>query len=334
MVRIVGVERMTLRWLQRGAASVMILACVVPSPAPAQGVGTLSGRVTYSRNGDGVPGAQLLLPDLSRAVSSDDDGRYRIDNVRAGTHDFLVLLMECQLAFRSVDVPADDDLVVDFIVGPPVMRLDELVVTGVTVGLLPEVELPFTVDRVGADELRPATARSVAHLIQGRVAGVRVVQGTGQPGEAPSIILRGATSIQRSSQAPLIVIDGMVSGAGLSDIDPMDVEKIEILKGATAAALYGSRAETGVVEITTKRGLGSISSPQGPLVVLDGVVSDKALSDVDPADIADIWFLQGSAGAVIYGPRAESGAIQVTTWRGTPSDSSSLLAPACVQTSR
>ena len=321
---------MTLRWRQRGVVSVMILACVVPSPAPAQGVGTLMGRVTYSRNGDGVPGAQLLLPDLSRVVSSDDDGRYRIDNVHAGTHDLLVVLMGCRLAYRSVDVPADNDLVVDFVVGPPVMSLDDLVVTGVAAGL-PAVELPFAVDRVEADDIRPATARNIAHLIQGRVAGVRVVQGTGQPGAEPSILLRGATSIQRSSQAPLIVIDGIVSGGHLSDIDPMDVERIEILKGAAAGAVYGSRAEAGVIEITTKRGLSRTSRPQEPLVVLDGVVSDKSFVDVDPADIADIWFLRGAAGAVIYGPRAESGAIQVTTRGGTLPTQSSLRAPACVE---
>ena len=325
---------MILQWFQRGAVSVVIAACALTSAAAAQGVGTLTGKVTYARNGDGVPGVQVLLPDLQMVATSDDDGRYRIENVPASRQEILVVLIGCQLTSRFVDVPAEKGLVVDFVVGPPLINLDALVVTGVAAEI-PEAELPFTVDRLEADELRPESARSVANMIQGRVAGVRVVQGTGQPGEDPSIVLRSATSIQRGSQDPLVVVDGVIIGGSLSDIDPMGVERIEILKGAAAAAVYGSRAEAGVINITTKRGLGSISRRKEPLVVLDGVVSDKTLAEVEAADITDIRLLRGAAGAVIYGPKAEAGAIQVTTTRqGTPPNQGGLRAPACVDVSR
>src|SRR5690606_13640634 len=85
------------------------------------------------------------------------------------------------------------------------------------------------------------------------VAGARVVRGSGQPGSGASILLRGVHSLERSN-SPLIVVDGVILGETLSDIDASDVESIEVVKGAAAASLYGSRASSGVIQITTARG--------------------------------------------------------------------------------
>lgn len=315
--------------IRRALASTLILACAFATGAAAQAVGTLTGTVTYSGNGDGVPGVRVLLADAQMVTASDDDGHYRLESVPLGRQPVSLFLIGCQLASRIIDVPVGETLVADFVVGPPVINLDRLVVIGVA-ARTPQAELPFTVDRLEADELRPASARTVADMIQGRIAGAKVVHGSGQPGEDASIVLRSATSIQRGSQDPLIVVDGVISQRSLSDIDPMDVDRVEVLKGAAAAASYGSRAEAGVIEITTKRGVGRTPRPSEPLVVLNGVVSDRTLAEIDLAEIEDILLLRGAAGAVIYGPEAEAGAIQVTTRQGASPSQDGLRAPDCI----
>ncbi|MGH7539776.1 MAG: TonB-dependent receptor plug domain-containing protein, partial [Gemmatimonadota bacterium] len=144
----------------------------------------------------------------------------------------------------------------DFTVEQTALKLQDIVVTGV-VGETPRVKLPFVVERLDPQDL-PVPAANVASLLAGKAAGVSVVQGSGQPGEAASITLRGPTSIDASgrSQGPLIVIDGVVQSlaATLADVNALDIDHIEIVKGAAAASLYGARAQAGVIQITTKRG--------------------------------------------------------------------------------
>src|SRR5690606_27836038 len=134
------------------------------------------------------------------------------------------------------------------------ITLQELVVTGVAEAT-PKAKLPFTVERVGSEKLVVPHA-SAATALQGKVAGVAVVQGSGRPGEPPAFLLRGAKSISASgrSQEPLYVVDGAILTGALTDFDALDIESIEVIKGAAAASMYGSRAANGVVQIRTKRG--------------------------------------------------------------------------------
>jgi TonB-linked SusC/RagA family outer membrane protein len=115
------------------------------------------------------------------------------------------------------------------------------------------------VERLSAQDL-PVPAADASSLLAGKAAGVSVISASGQPGQAASITLRGPTSINTSgrSMSPLIVIDGVIQaeGASLSDVGALDIDHVEIVKGAAAASLYGSRAQNGVIEITTKRGTG------------------------------------------------------------------------------
>jgi TonB-dependent SusC/RagA subfamily outer membrane receptor len=165
----------------------------------------------------------------------------------------------------------------------------------------------------------------VGGLIQGKVAGAKVVQGSGQPGDQISILLRSARSILLD-QDPLVVVDGVITDRRGLDIDPSDVESVEILKGAGASAIYGSRGQAGVVEITTKRGPVGDTAPRGPVLVVDGVMTHLTLADVNPADIATIRKFDGPAGAVLYGPRGEAGVIQIIT-HGAPPEAE--LPPFC-----
>jgi TonB-linked SusC/RagA family outer membrane protein len=136
------------------------------------------------------------------------------------------------------------------------LKLQDIVVTGV-VGETPRVKLPFGVERLDDDDM-PVITSNAAALLTGKGAGISVVQGSGQPGQAPNILLRGPTSIDASgrSQAPLIVIDGVIQSedASLADVNALDIDHVEIVKGAAAASLYGARAQNGVIQISTKRG--------------------------------------------------------------------------------
>lgn len=279
--------------------------------------GEISGRLTYRGTGLGVAQALVVIPEAGLGAVTDAQGRYRIEAVPAGVHEVAPTLLGCQLASRIVQVGPGRRVEASFDLSTPVINLQGLVVTAVATRT-PASDLPFSVARV--DPSTASSARSMGTLIQGRIAGAHVLFGSGQPGSEPSILLRGPQSIQ-GSQAPLVVVDGVVTSDGVADLDPMDVESVEVLKGAAAAAGYGARGERGVIEIRTKRGPGSRPRPTGPLVIVDGHSTGGTLADVDITEIEDIRKLDGPAAAVLYGPDAERGVILVST-RGAPPEAS------------
>lgn len=291
----------------------------------AQPTGELSGRLTYAGTGQGIDEALVVLPGVGLGSFTDADGRFRIAGIPPGSHEVAPTLMGCQLGSRTIEIAAGQRLELGFELSSPVVNLQGIVVTAVATET-PEAELPFSVGRVSPAEGSPAGGRSVGTLLQGRIAGARVLFGSGQPGTEPSIQLRSPTSIQRN-QAPLVVVDGIITGGGVADIDPMDVEHVAVLKGAAAAAGYGARGEAGVIEIRTRRGPSARRRPSGPMIVVDGVETGGTLADVEMALIEDIHKLDGAAAAVLYGPRAEGGVILVST-RGAPPEAS--RPPFCV----
>jgi TonB-linked SusC/RagA family outer membrane protein len=139
-----------------------------------------------------------------------------------------------------------------FVLREDPLRLDEAVVTGV-VEATPQRKLAFTVNRLSGEQLELVPATNAVSALAGKVAGAQIIQGSGLPGSGASILLRGPTSIYESN-SPLIVVDGVILGASQVDIDPQDIESIEVVKGAAAASLYGSRAQAGVIQIRTRRG--------------------------------------------------------------------------------
>lgn len=132
--------------------------------------------------------------------------------------------------------------------------LDEIVVTGVAAGTSRK-KLSFNVAKLGEEQLKNVPQTSAAGAIQGKVAGATVVSASGTPGAAPSIRLRGYSGLT-GSQAPLILVDGVILEGTLADVNMEDVKNIEVVKGAAASALYGSRAANGVIVIETNRGAG------------------------------------------------------------------------------
>lgn len=302
-----------LRRLSPLVATIALFA-VLPGDTSAQASGSISGQVVY-RGGPVVPGVQVLFPELGLRADTDSEGRFELAAVRPGEHRLTVYALGCELATRTVEVEPDEATEVTVQVGPRAFALDELVVTG-TSSERSRAELPFSVEELSGDRLRTATAGgSVANLLRG-MAGGRVMRGSGLPGQESDILLRGPATLGGAEQQPLVVVDGIIAGHSTAGIDPLDIERIEVLKGAAAAAHYGSRAQGGVIEITTKRRPPDPEPVEAqPLLVVDGYISQGDLGDVDTRDIVDIRVLRGPAATLIAGSRGAAGIIRVTTAR-------------------
>jgi len=196
-----------------------------------------------------VGATETTLGGLTQAT-----GRFLIINVPVGQYVLRAQLLGFGTQTQVVDVTAGQASVVDLRLEPEAISLSEIVVTGVA-GATQRTKLPFDVAQVRVADL-PVPTMNAAQSIAGKVAGAVVVQGSGRPGSTPSILLRGVTSLDNSgrSQEPLYIVDGVILGSSLVDLDALDIQSIEVVKGAAAASLYGSRAANGVIQIRTKRG--------------------------------------------------------------------------------
>lgn len=214
--------------------------------------GTVTGSVATATEGRALSSAQVFIEALDLGGLTNANGRFLIQNVPVGEHSITVERIGFRSSTQTVLVRAGETAVVDFRLEERAISMEGIVVTGVAAET-PETQLPFTVSKVEIDQLTRTPTPNVANLLQAKVPGAKVVQGSGTPGAEPSFQLRGPTSIT-GSQSPLIVIDGVITNGGIADVDPADVESMEVVKGAAAAALYGSRASAGVIQITTRSG--------------------------------------------------------------------------------
>ena len=226
----------------------------------------ISGTVTDVRTGETLPGATVMIETLQRGASTDLQGRYNLTNIPAGVHTLRVTYMGYKNQTRVVDATSGT-AVADFALEEDFLGLDEVVVVGY--GTEQRANVSGSVGSLRMESIESVPLPTVENALQGRIAGVRVTQNSGAPGSAISIRVRGSSSISAGND-PLYVIDGVPVNQGnfsqinatfggqgintLSDLNPDDVESIEVLKDASAAAIYGSRASNGVVLITTKRG--------------------------------------------------------------------------------
>lgn len=243
-----------MRWLVRSPLAVALL--LVPAMAQAQGPAVITG-VVKSEFGDPLENANVYIVELALSVGTNATGKYTLtipaDRVRG---------QAVQLRARSIGYKADlkpltiraGNQSFDFTLQKDVNRLQEIVTTGVT-GATEQKKLAFSVAQVSEKDM-PVPGSNPLSQLQGKVAGANIVSATGRPGAAPAVILRGPQSINASGrgQDPLYIIDGVISQGGLQDINPQDIENIEVVKGAAASSLYGSRAGNGVIQITTRSG--------------------------------------------------------------------------------
>ncbi|MEO9869393.1 SusC/RagA family TonB-linked outer membrane protein [Ekhidna sp.] len=224
---------------------------------------TVSGKVTDDV-GEGLPGVNVVIKGTTTGTTTDIDGNYRLE-VQDNT-----TLVYSFVGFETQEVTAGGRSVIDVTMGG-VTELQEVVVTGY--GVQQKSDLTGAIGQVKGEDLQDLPVPGVDQALQGRVAGVNVISANGQPGGGISVRIRGASSINSNNQ-PLYVIDGVPvesfdtqstaqgtfggfggqTGNSLNQINFNDVASIEVLKDASATAIYGSRAANGVVLITTKRG--------------------------------------------------------------------------------
>ena len=240
------------RWL--GAAMLLVL----PVVAGAQTRHTVKGAVTDS-SGEPIIGAVVVVEGTNNATQTDVTGYYTIS---AGENE--ILLFSC-LGYQDVRETVGTRGVINVTMPDDATVLDEAVAIGY--GTIKKRDLTGSVASVGSDAISRSIPTSADQVLQGRAAGVQMTQNSGLPGGGASIRIRGVNSINLSSE-PIVVIDGVVIDSktgtstdnALSSINPNDIETMDILKDASATAIYGAQGANGVILITTKRGKAGLTN--------------------------------------------------------------------------
>jgi TonB-dependent starch-binding outer membrane protein SusC len=255
------------RWpLALAAALLALTAGVEPAVAQAQ-TGTITGVVT-DLAGQPVSGAQVMLVGTQRGTLTNARGGFLFTGVPVGERQVRVQSLGYRTETQTVQVPADGTATVEFRLAVSAIALDEVVVTGQAIGAARR-EIGTSIAAIDANALETAPIRSVSNLLQARAPGVHVLPGGGKSGQGTRLVLRGAASVSQNNE-PLIYVDGVrmdrsaalgvetttagVSWNGLDDLNPADIERVEIVRGASAATLYGTEAAAGVIQIFTRRG--------------------------------------------------------------------------------
>ncbi|WP_282160467.1 SusC/RagA family TonB-linked outer membrane protein [Ulvibacterium marinum] len=222
----------------------------------------VTGTVTAEEDGMPLPGVTILVADSNNGETTDFDGNYSISVPANATLEF------SYIGFETKYVAVNSQTTINVVLSVSAEALDEVVVTALGIKRS-DKSLGYDVEKVGSEELTRVAQENVLNSLSGKVTGV-TLNNTGGTGSSVSMVIRGAISLSSDNQ-PLFVIDGVpvesslnnVGGFGnrnrvdygnaISDLDPNSIEDVTILKGASAAALYGSRAGNGVVLITTKK---------------------------------------------------------------------------------
>ena len=222
-------------------------ALLLPASTRAQ-TGSITGTVRDS-TGQTLPGVNVTVQGTSYGTATGASGDYTISDIEPGTYTVQASFIGFSDAVRrGVEVGAGETATVDFVLQAARTELEEVVVVGY--GQQEQQDLTGAVSSVDPDDLERGPVATVGELLQSKVPGLRSVSSGGAPGSAPAISIRGAGSIGAGT-GPLFVIDGLPGGG---PPNPKDIESVEVLKGPSATAIYGSRGANGVILITTKSG--------------------------------------------------------------------------------
>lgn len=235
------------------------ILCLLSADVMAQGF-TLSGAVTDAQSGESLPGVNVFVPSLNRGAVTDADGQYAL-LLAAGTYDIRFSSVGYR-SFTATVTMSSDQLDFNVELEPDVVGLENIVVVGY--GEVSRRDVTGSITSVTGADIEFTPVNTVENAIQGKVSGVFIQQNNGKLGQGMQVRVRGSSSVSASNQ-PLYVIDGIpvimdnfsISSAAtnpLAQLNFNDVESIQILKDASAAAIYGSRAANGVVLIQTKQG--------------------------------------------------------------------------------
>jgi len=246
--------------------------------------GTVSGRVVDAGSGQPMGAVQVHIPELALGVITPADGTYQLQSVPAGTHTVVAERLGYQRATMDVTVVSGETVQLDFQLQSQALALDEVIVTG-TPGGTQRRAIGNVVASISASDLTErAPINNMQELLTARTPGVNFGRQSGNIGTGSQVRIRGVSSLSLGQQ-PLIYVDGVrmqnstglgpgLRGAGdrqgsaLDDLNPDDIESIEVIKGPAAATLYGTEASAGVIQIITKRG--ALGTPEFTMSVTQG----------------------------------------------------------------
>lgn len=250
-------------------------AQVVDTGVSQEQIEAVSGKVTDGDSGESIPGANILIKGTSTGTVSDIDGNFTIDvpNQEA-------VLVVSFVGYVSQEIPVGNQSHIDVVLRPDVTALSEIVVTGY--GTQEKKEITSSIVSVKSEEFNKGYVNDPAQLIQGKVAGLSISKPGGNPNGGYDIRLRGLSTIGANTQ-PLFVIDGVV-GASLDNVDPNDIESMDVLKDGSAAAIYGTRGSSGVIIVTTKQGKKGAAN-----IDYNGYVTMESIAKTVDVMNADEW---------------------------------------------
>ncbi|NML20926.1 SusC/RagA family TonB-linked outer membrane protein [Pseudoflavitalea sp. G-6-1-2] len=254
----------------------LFLLCLIFAGYFASAQVTISGKVTDAKK-EALPGISVQIRNTTYGGSTDASGSYSLTaNVKPGTYTVEFSGIGFKAATKTIEIGSATKYTLDVDLSADAMGMDEVIVTGTSAGTTRK-QLGNYISTVKADDLNKGATGNVLAALQGKTAGAQISQNSGDPAGGLSVRLRGISSIGSSSD-PLYIVDGVIVNnatnrvtntsanfdgstftgslgqSRMVDINPADIERVEVLNGAAAAAIYGSRANAGVVQIFTKRG--------------------------------------------------------------------------------
>lgn len=255
---------------------------LLPVMVKGQGLtGSLTGAI-QDEKGEPIIGATVIIPNSKFMTITDVDGKYMLSDIPEGRVSVQISYISYEtVLLNDVQIVGGRTTTRDIILKQATHALEEVVVVGY--GTMRRKDITSSITTVQADELNQGVFTDPAQLLQGRVAGLTVTQSS-NPNSSPTITLRGASTLREgAAMEPYYIIDG-VPGVDLSLVAPDDIETIDVLRDATATAIYGSKAANGVIIITTKRGKSGRAS-----VSYNGYVAfDKIAKNLDMMSAEDL----------------------------------------------
>ncbi len=234
-----------------------------PTPSSAQQTASVTGSVASAASGQALSGAQVTVVGTGLGQITNLEGRFLLLNVPAGSHEVQVTFLGYRTETQQVDVVAGETVEIQFSLAISQIELDEIVVTG-TGAPTQRRRLGQTIASIDTEQLEGTGVTNITQALQGRVTGLTGAVGNRATGQADLPVLRGLSSLTQRNE-PLIYVDGIrmnnakfmtagVTSDQLSNMNAADIERIEVIKGAAAATLFGTEASSGVIQIFTKRG--------------------------------------------------------------------------------
>ncbi len=229
-------------------ASVIKEAQLVLPMAPieeAKPLKAITGKVTDEK-GEGIPGVSILIKGTNKGATTDIEGMYRLEVANESA-----ILVFSYVGYLTQEIPAGNKSIIDVKLMPDDKTLDEVVVVGY--GEQKKSDLTGAVASMQSRDIVRANPVLASKALQGQVAGATVTKADNRPGSSYNITIRGENTINNST-APLVVIDGLMGG-DINNLNPNDIQSMDVLKDASSTAIYGARGANGVIIITTKKGL-------------------------------------------------------------------------------